>query len=135
MPFGNPDCESQRDSGSKPGVARHELPWEKRQKKPQPQRRPLPKERGRPARQLRGRKVSRIPKDTCGRAARAPPPTGLRRVLTNAPSSRPDPLPRRFRPEWFAPACFAGVFPNGITISLQGLLDWMKVSSAGFGLK
>ena len=28
MPFGNPRLESQRDSDSKPRVARHELPWE-----------------------------------------------------------------------------------------------------------
>ena len=28
MPCGNPDAESQRDSGSKPKVARNELPWE-----------------------------------------------------------------------------------------------------------
>ena len=28
MPFGNSPAESQRDSGSKPKVARHELPWE-----------------------------------------------------------------------------------------------------------
>ena len=28
MPFGNSNAESQRDSGSKPRVARHELPWE-----------------------------------------------------------------------------------------------------------
>ena len=28
MPFGNSNAESQRDSGSKPRVARNELPWE-----------------------------------------------------------------------------------------------------------
>jgi hypothetical protein len=28
MPFGNPNKESQRDSGAKPRVARNELPWE-----------------------------------------------------------------------------------------------------------
>ena len=28
MPFGNSRNESRRDSGSKPRVARHELPWE-----------------------------------------------------------------------------------------------------------
>src|SRR5207248_3127298 len=28
MPFGNSDSESQRDSGSKPRVARNKLPWE-----------------------------------------------------------------------------------------------------------
>ena len=36
MPFGDSGAESQRDSGSKPRVARNELPWETRQKADNP---------------------------------------------------------------------------------------------------